>query len=58
MDQICTSQITSSGFIAGPSGIRAGWVIEINGRFEAKRPPALAGFGFVKLLASLDPYCT
>ena len=28
---------------AGPSGIRAGWGIEINGRFEAERPPALAG---------------
>ena len=29
--------------LAGPSGIRAGWGIEINGRFEAERPPALNG---------------
>ena len=28
---------------AGPSGIRARWGIEINGRFEAERPPASAG---------------
>ncbi len=30
-------------YIAGLSGIRAGWGIEINGRFEAERPPASAG---------------
>ena len=29
--------------LAGPSGIRAGWGIEINGRFEAERSPASAG---------------
>ena len=29
--------------LAGPSGIRAGWGIEINGRFEAERPPPSAG---------------
>ena len=28
---------------AGPSGIRAGWGIEISGRFEAARPPASVG---------------
>ena len=28
--------------LAGPSGIRAGWGIEINGRFEAESPPASA----------------
>ena len=33
---------TSMAF-AGPSGIRAGWGIEINGRFEAERPPASSG---------------
>ena len=29
--------------LAGPSGIRAGWGIEINGRYEAKRLPVSAG---------------
>ena len=29
--------------IAGPSGIRAGWGIETNGRFVAERPSASAG---------------
>ena len=28
--------------LAGLSGIRAGWGIETNGRFEAERPTALA----------------
>ena len=26
-----------------PSGLRVGWGIEINGRFEAERPPTSAG---------------
>ena len=29
--------------LAGPSGIRAGWGIEINGKFEVESPPASAG---------------
>ena len=29
--------------LAGPSGIRVRWGIEINGRFAAERPPSLAG---------------
>ena len=33
---------TSLAF-AGPSGIRAGWGIETNGKFEAERPPASIG---------------
>ena len=28
---------------AGSSDIRVGWGIEVNGRFEAERPPASAG---------------
>ena len=39
-------QNTTSLALAGPSGIRAGRGIEINGRFEAKRSPALAGATF------------
>ena len=35
--------INTSLAFAGPSGIRIRWGIEINGRFEAERPPALAG---------------
>ena len=31
------------GLMAGPSGICAGWAIEINGRFEADRPQVSAG---------------
>ena len=31
--------------LAGPSGISAVWGIEINGRFEAERPLALASAG-------------
>ena len=27
--------------LTGPAGIRAGWGIEINGSFEAERPPPL-----------------
>ena len=37
-----TPAIETSLAFAGPSGIRAGWGIEINGRFEAERPPASA----------------
>ena len=37
------SEIDISLALAGPSGIRAGWGIEINGRFDAKRPPPLGG---------------
>ena len=33
----------TSPALDGPSGIRAGWGIKINSRFEAERPPALAG---------------
>ena len=31
------------GLLAGPSGIRVGWGIETNGRFEAERPPTSVG---------------
>ena len=37
------SYISTFPVFAGPSGIRAGCDIENNGRFEAERPPALAG---------------
>ena len=42
---MCLIDITynTSLALAGPSGIRAGWGIEINGIFEAKRPPISAG---------------
>ena len=40
---ICTHTYTHLGRLAGPSGFRAGWVIEINGRFYAKRPPTSVG---------------
>ena len=30
-------------FLAGPSGIRAGWASNISGRLETKRPQASAG---------------
>ena len=35
--------INNSPAFAGSSGIRAGWGIEINGIFEAEKPPASAG---------------
>ena len=35
--------INTSLAFAGPSDIRVRWGIKINGRFEAKRLPALAG---------------
>ena len=31
------------GFLAVLSDIRAGWCTEINGKFEAERPPVSAG---------------
>ena len=31
------------GLLAGPSGIRVGWAIETNGRFDAERPPTSVG---------------
>ena len=31
------------GLLAGPSGIRVGWGIEMHGRFEAERPPTSVG---------------
>ena len=47
---------------AGPSGIRAGWGIETNGRFEAERPSALAGppsGGRAAFMTPMHPlYCT
>ena len=44
------------GLLAGSSGIRDGWVIEINGRFEAERPPASAGPPSHGRAASSVPY--
>ena len=44
--------------LAGLYGIHAGWGIEINGRFEAERPPALAGSasdGRAAILTPLSP---
>ena len=34
--------VYTSPALAGPSGIRAGWGIEINDRFEAERSPSSA----------------
>ena len=48
--------IASTGLLAGPSGIRVGWVIEINGRFEAERPPASAGPPLGGQAATSVPY--
>ena len=42
--------------LAVPSGIRAGGLIEINGRFEAERPPVLAGPPSGGRAASSVPY--
>ena len=41
--------------LAGLSGIHAGWGTEINGRFEAKRSPALAGLPSAGWAATLTP---
>ena len=42
--------------MAGPSGIRAGWAIEFNDRFEAERPPASAEPPLGGRAASSVPY--
>ena len=42
--------------LAGPSGIRAGWGIEINGRFEAERPLTSAGPLSGGRAATLTPF--
>ena len=49
-------QISLFGLMAGPSGIRAGWAIEFNGRFEAERPPSSAGPPSAGRAASSIPY--
>ena len=41
---------------AGPSGIRVEWGIEINGRFEAERPPASVGPPLGGRAATFVPY--
>ena len=46
---------TSPAF-AGPSGIRAGCGIKINGRFEAKRPPGSVGPPSGVRAATFVPY--
>ena len=43
------------GFLAGPSGIRAGQASNINGRLEVERPQALAGPPSGERAASLTP---
>ena len=48
--------IDTSLALAGPSGIRAGWGIETNGRFEAERPPTLAGPPSGGRAATLTPF--
>ena len=48
----------TSPVFAGTSGIRAGWGIEINGRFEAESPPSSFGwatFGWVS--CNICPLC-
>ena len=42
--------------LAGPSGIRAGWGIEINERFEVKRPLPSAEPPLGGQAATLQPY--
>ena len=44
------------GFLAGPSGISTEWVVEINGRFEAERPPNSAGPPSGERATSSVPY--
>ena len=43
------------GLLAGPSGIRVGWGIETNGRFEAEKPPTSIGPPSGGLAAFLSP---
>ena len=40
----------------GPSGIRVGWGIEINGRFEAERLPTSVGQPSGGQAATFVPY--
>ena len=42
--------------LAGPSGIRAGQVSNINGRLKAERPPASAGPTSAGRAATLTPF--
>ena len=42
--------------LAGPSGIRAGWGIETNGRLVAERPPASAWAPLGVRAATLTPF--
>ena len=44
--QLCTYTYLP-GLLAGPSGIRVGWGIETNRRFEAERPPTLVGPSYI-----------
>ena len=44
------------GLLAGPFGIRVGWGIETNGRFEAERPPTSVGPPSGGRTASSVPY--
>ena len=44
------------GLLAGPSGIRVGWGIETNGRFETERPPTSVGPPSGGRTASSVPY--
>ena len=44
------------GLLAGPSGIRLGWGIEINGRFEPERPPTSVGPPSGGRTATFVPY--
>ena len=44
------------GFSAGPFGIRVGWGIETNGRFEAERLPTSVGPPSGERAAPFVPY--
>ena len=38
-----TNNVFNSPAFAGPSGIRVGWGIDINGRYETESPPTSVG---------------
>ena len=52
---LLVSDYTSPVF-DGPSGIHVGYGIEINGRFEAERPPTSAGLPSAGRAANFVPY--
>ena len=54
-EQISVTGVRTFLALAGPAGIRVGWSIVINGRFEAERPPTSAGRPWGGRAATLIP---